>query len=168
MEGKTLIASFIKSVSSIKTILDIGAGNGTYSDLISSYNIRVDKLDAVEVWEPCVYQFNLFNKYDNVFIEDARTFNNFNYDLVIFGDVLEHMSKEEAQSLWDKAASQARFGIISIPTIHYPQGKLLGNPYEVHVKEDWSTSEVLESFPFIVNHKEYSVVSVFFADFRKK
>lgn len=167
-QGKDLIASFVKDISEIKTVLDIGAGHGTYSKLFKQHDISFDRIDAIEVWKPYIEMFGLHNQYDNVFNVDARSFDDFSYDLVIFGDVLEHMSKEDAQSLWTKAAGQARFGVISIPTVHYHQGPEMGNPFQIHVKPDWSVEEVLESFSNIIKHQEYSLVSVFFADFRKK
>jgi hypothetical protein len=39
--------------------------------------------------------------------------------------------------------------VISIPIHHCPQGAWGGNPYEIHVKDDWTHQEVMESFPGI-------------------
>jgi hypothetical protein len=163
--GKAESAQWVLD-QNIKTALDVGPGRGTYSDLFQEHGISLDKLDAVEVWEPYVVKHNLASKYTNVFIEDIRKFDNFDYDLIIFGDVLEHMTKEEAISVWNKASNQARYAIISIPTVHYPQGEADGNPYEEHVKDDWTAQEVLDTFPQISSHFESGVVGVFFAKFR--
>ena len=51
-----------------------------------------------------------------------RLIDDFDYDLVIFGDVLEHMTEEDAVKLWNKVSKQARAAIIAIPIIQYPQG----------------------------------------------
>ena len=152
--------------NNVKTILDVGAGKGMYYDALEYYaHKRLHQFDALEVWEPYIKKYDLLSKYDNVYIEDVRAWDNFNYDLVILGDVLEHMTKEEAIEVWSRICKQAKYAVISIPIIHYPQGESEGNPYQVHVKEDWTTKEVLETFDHIVDHIEYKVVGVFFAQF---
>ena len=70
-------------------------------------------------------------------------------DLVIFGDILEHMEKEQSQELVAKALKKSKLVIISIPVKHSPQGAWGGNPFEIHVKDNWTHEEVLESFPNI-------------------
>lgn len=163
--GKQESAEWVVS-QNIKTILDIGPGYGTYSDLFKSHGIELDIIDSVEIWEPYVDRYGLKDKYNNVFVEDVRKWDNFDYDLVIFGDVLEHMTKEEAIAVWDKASKAAKHAIISIPTIHYPQGEFEGNPYEEHVKDDWTAQEVLDTFPGIISYLESGSIGVFFATFK--
>lgn len=152
--------------NNINSILDVGAGSGTYQHLLHSNGMKIDKLDALEVWKPYIEQYSLASRYDRVIQEDARNHNDFDYDLVILGDVLEHMSKEDAVALWSKVSGKAKHAIISIPIIHYPQGHLDGNPYEEHVKDDWTTEEVLETFEGIVDHQEFATIGVFYATFR--
>ena len=41
------------------TILDVGPGEGTYYNLLNDY---FTNMDAVEVWEPYINQYNLRNK----------------------------------------------------------------------------------------------------------
>ena len=55
-------------------------------------------------------------------------------DLSLFGDILEHMTKEEAQDVMDKTLATSRLVLVSIPIIHYPQEPFEGNPYQRHVK----------------------------------
>ena len=162
VDGKVETKDWILK-NNIKTILDIGPGQGTYANLL--VDVSLDKIDGVEVWEPYVERFNLEDKYTNVFVSDVREWEDFDYDLVIFGDVLEHMTKEESLIVWEKASKMAKHAIISIPIVHYPQGAWEGNPYEEHVKDDWSTDEVLETFSNIVEHDEYTNVGVFYATF---
>lgn len=147
-----------------KTILDVGAGNGTYVNLIKDIRKSV-KIDAIEVWEPYIDLYELRLKYDNVFMKDVREHDDFAYDVVIFGDVLEHMSKEDAIAVWNKASKQAKYAIISIPIIHMPQGHEHGNPYEEHIKDDWTTEEVLESFSHISAYETFRLVGTFIGDF---
>lgn len=161
-DGKKDTLEFAKN-NEIKTVLDVGAGRGMYYDTLK--NIEIFPFDALEVWEPYIAKYDLLSKYDNVYSKDVREWDKFDYDLVILGDILEHMTKEEAVEVWNRICKQAKYAVISIPIIHYPQGESEGNPYQVHVKEDWSTKEVLETFDHIVDYIEYKVVGVFFAKF---
>lgn len=147
------------------TVLDVGAGQGVYLDLIRQGLGAGVVVNAVEVWQPYIDQFNLENRYDKLFVMDVRQMTNFKYDLIILGDVLEHMSEESAVELWDRISQQAKCAIISIPIIHYHQDAINGNPYEVHVEEDWNTERVLSTFKGIVEHKEFPVTGVFIAKF---
>ena len=165
-EGKPYAIEKIVEINP-STILDIGAGRGAYATILFPY-LPNTIFDAVEVWEPYVDQFGLKRKYRNVFIEDARNHEDFNYDLVIFGDVLEHMKEQDAVDLWNRASSQSTFGLISIPTVHMPQDEIDGNPYEIHEEEDWSTERVLEKFKGIVEYRVFEQTGVFIAYFGEK
>ena len=57
------------------------------------------------------------------------------------------MTVGEAQEVWRRCAEAARRAVyLSIPVVHYPQEPIEGNPYEVHVEEDWSHDKVLARF----------------------
>lgn len=149
----------------VTTIIDVGAGSGTYSDALKLTDYK-GSIDAVEVWQPYIDEFNLNKKYKKVWAEDVRDFDQFHHDLAIFGDVLEHMSIDEALEVWDKASQHCAFGVISIPIIHYHQHAINGNPYEKHIKEDWSHEEVMATFPHIVDSWQGNVVGAYWAKFR--
>jgi cyclopropane fatty-acyl-phospholipid synthase-like methyltransferase len=162
-EGKPYAISKILEINP-NSVLDVGAGRGVYATIMFPYLPQVP-FDAVEVWEPYIEKFNLKSKYRNIYTEDARTFDNFDYDLVIYGDVLEHMPKEDALDLWDKTSKQARYSLISIPIVHMPQKEIDGNPYEVHEEEDWSVESVLKEFHSIIEYKAFDQTGVFIAKF---
>jgi hypothetical protein len=163
--NKGYTIEYIKSNINPLTVLDVGVGAGIYSDIIRKQIDYPVHLTGVEAWEPYIEEFDLLNKYDVLDLQDIRDRENFDYDLVIFGDVLEHMSKEEALGVWNKASMQAKWGIISVPIIHYHQGPAFGNPYEIHVEEDWNTQDVLNHFPHITAYKEFEITGVFIAKF---
>lgn len=51
-------------------------------------------------------------------------------DVVILGDVAEHMTEGEALRLWGRCAEAARRAVyLSIPIVHYPQQEIEGNPH---------------------------------------
>lgn len=166
-ENKPWASEKIKEINP-KSVLDVGAGQGVYLDLIRRDLGKNVNVVAVEVWKPYVDEFRLHQRYNQVIEMDVRDVENFFYDLVIFGDILEHMSEEDALKLWEKVSGQAKYAIISIPIVHYHQEAINGNPYEVHVEEDWTTDRVLEKFSNIVEYKEFSVTGVFIAKFKGK
>jgi hypothetical protein len=138
-ENDTFVRHFVAE-NNIGLVLDVGTGQGTYSDLLKN---QVEVIDGIEVWKPYIEQYDLNAKYDALWEMDARKFD-FSpdsnglgdpYDLVIFGDVLEHMTREESMALWYRAGKHARYCMLSVPIVHYPQGAEFGNPHEVHVQE---------------------------------
>jgi hypothetical protein len=130
------------------TVLDIGPGVGTYAKLLAGP--QVARLTGVEIFEPYVHTYRLREYYDEIIIGDARIVDLPEADVVILGDVAEHMSAEDALALWERAGQAARRAVyLSIPIVHYPQGEIEGNPHEHHVVEDWEHDSVLEAFPGI-------------------
>lgn len=154
LEGKAWALSVIHAsypdASAPLKFLDIGAGGGTWLDLIKPHFMH-SHWTAIEVWEPNIARFALRDRYDEVIVRDAReTYLDDDFDIVILGDVLEHMSQEDALKLWRKclAITRARHGLVigSMPCIHYPQGAHDGNPYERHIKDDWTADEINKTF----------------------
>lgn len=146
-------------------ILDIGAGSGTY---VNRYSAQLPKSKctwhAVEVWEPYIDKYQLRDKYSDVYLKDARDFANAldtYYDIAFVGDVAEHMTKEEAQKLIGQLVENCGLVLMSIPIIHYPQGEYEGNPYEEHIKDDWSHDEVMASFDHIFDHGVAGEIGVY-------
>jgi predicted TPR repeat methyltransferase len=153
-QGKTQIIDWVNQYSEINTILDVGCGVGTYATLLKENCPKTQDAEwwGIEVWTPYIDKYNLNSLYDHIINVDAREvdWGQFpNLDLVIFGDILEHMEKEQSQELVAKALKKSKLVIISIPVKHSPQGAWGGNPFEIHVKDNWTHEEVLSSFPNI-------------------
>lgn len=166
--GKKQIRQWAET-KKINRVLDIGCGMGTYATLLKIERQVLNDAEwwGVEAWKQYITQFNLESLYDTVINEDARklNWNSFpNFDLVIFGDVLEHMTKEESKELVIQALSKSKYVVISIPIVYSPQDEHEGNPFEVHVKPDWSHTEVLETFPNIVSSWEGKKIGVYFLE----
>ena len=145
------LAWFVKNQQQIQTVVDIGPGSGTYINLIKEQaGCCVDtRWIGVEIWEPYIHQFRLRERYNEVINADVRTVNwqQLNPDVVIAGDVLEHMTKLDAVILVDRILSVAKTLIVSIPIRHMPQDEhAYENPHEAHIKDDWSHEEVMETW----------------------
>lgn len=127
------------------SVLDVGPGMGRYSFLtkqITSCNI-----DAVEIESQYVERYNLKEKYNNIFISDIKTFCNnnpgMNYDVVIFGDILEHMFRSEAFDVLDFVLYRSKYVYCTWP-INFLQNDWQGQQSEIH-KSNFSINHLLEA-----------------------
>lgn len=148
-EGKDITLQWVKE-HDIKNVLDIGAGSGTYKKLFLKNKLHLNaSWTAIEAWEPYIKDFNLRELYNHVIHSDVRKCDIKslgNFDITFMGDVLEHITKEEAVALVDSVMMISKYAVISIPIVHWPQGERHGNPFEIHVKDDWSDEEVRSTF----------------------
>ena len=135
---------FIDNVPLSTRILDVGAGQGTYSDLLRNLGYR---MDAVEIWAPYVDQFNLRAKYDNVYVGDILTFDVRPYDFIILGDVLEHIPTDEATNLLTEFDLMEKRFLVAVPYMMPQDGEEYGNEYETHHQEDLTPDVMLERYP---------------------
>jgi len=124
-----------------ETCLDVGACDGKWSDLLGGYL----KMDAVEIFGPNISEHELAKKYNNVFCGSILNFEYKWYDLIIFGDVLEHMSVQDAQIVLKYASTRCRDFLIGIPFL-YAEEELYGNPWERHIQDDLTPELFQERF----------------------
>lgn len=132
-------------------LLDIGAGSGTYAGLLAQEMSPwlLPHMTAVEIHEPYVGRFGLRRLYDEVVVADARTVTFPRAEVVILGDVLEHVPLDDAIALWRKAREAATVAVfLSLPIVEWPQGESEGNPHEAHV-ETWDHDTVIGLLPGI-------------------
>jgi SAM-dependent methyltransferase len=124
-------------------ILDIGSGSGTYSDYLKPLGYL--NLDCVEVFQDYIDMFNLNSKYNLVINEDVTKLKiDFSkYDLIIIGDVLEHISEYDAKSLLKKLS--VTNVIVAVP-FESPQGESYNNMYEIHLQDDLTLINFFERF----------------------
>jgi tRNA1(Val) A37 N6-methylase TrmN6 len=124
------------------TILDLGAGCGTYSDLLKS---KFTNMDAVEIHQPYIDQYDLKNKYNNVYNENALNFEFDYYDIIILGDILEHIDEREGIELIEKLYKKCNELIIGIP-FNSEQGVHFDNIYEIHLQAELTNESFLEKY----------------------
>jgi SAM-dependent methyltransferase len=145
----------IKNNQNINSVLDLGCGAGTYIKLFKEKTNLLSHATwtGIEVWEPYITQYKLSERYHTLINHDIRNLDFFKlgkFDLCFLGDVLEHMTKEESVEVVMNVLNYCKYVIVSIPVVHMPQGIHENNPYEIHVKDDWSDIEVKETFPHII------------------
>ena len=136
------------------TILDVGAGEGTYYNLLTYWFLYID---AVEVFKPNIDNYNLEKKYRKVYNCDIRDFKYDFYDIVIFGDIIEHLEVSEAQEVLKYACEHSKEVIVAVP-YKYEQGIVDDNIYEIHKQADLTPEIMEERYPmlkFLVGNDEY-------------
>ena len=137
--GKSEVIAWIREhFSPSATILDVGACDGKWRDYLSEYT-----MDAVEVWTPSAEAIK--DKYRTVFNENIVGLKYKKYDLIIFGDIIEHLSIEDAQTVLEYAKKKCTDMIVAVPFL-YPQGALYGNPYEIHIQDDLTAENFNERY----------------------
>lgn len=112
-----------------KTVLDVGVGCGTYSDLLRTDEHWI----GIEAWKPYVSKYQLRSKYDEILIADFRLAEIPHVDLAIVGDCIEHVSLGQGREFIDRLKGCAKNIILVVPLGEYPQGEVDSNPFEAHV-----------------------------------
>ena len=127
------------------TVLDVGAGCGTYYNLLHDY---FKTIHAVEVFKLNIDNFELEKKYETVFNTDIKDFEYGFYAIIIFGDIIEHLTVEEAQKVLKYAYDRCDEMVVAIP-YEMEQGICEDNVYEIHKQPDLTPENVLERYPML-------------------
>jgi hypothetical protein len=134
------------------SILDVGMGFGKWGflvrdtfDVMLSQNFRKSgwkiNMTGVEVFDKCItsIQKELYNKIIKKDVFDAlKEFGR--YDLIIMGDVIEHIEKEKAYTLLNELFKHTENILISTPLGFMPQGAWAGNEKEIH-QSGWELAD---------------------------
>ncbi|MDD9877458.1 MAG: class I SAM-dependent methyltransferase [Magnetovibrio sp.] len=138
-------------------IVDVGPGLGVYARLFRDLTGTATWV-GVEAWAPYVEAYGLREWYDDIVVADVRYLDFAKLgtaDVILFGDVLEHMSAAEAADVLARAGAQARLMVMSIPLGPWPQDEIDGNPFEAHVEDNLSNAEVQDLIPGICGGQAY-------------
>lgn len=150
------MADLIVRINPQKT-LDVGMGFGTYGVLIREYldlwdNANESKmyewkrtLDGIEIFEKYITPTHRF-LYDNIYIGDARAIIptlKKRYNLVIFMDVIEHLTLADGKKLLSNILAISDNVIVSTPRNAKEQGAQYGNEHERHISQ-WNEKDFKE------------------------
>ena len=120
-------------------ILDVGACDGNWRRLLPEY----PNMDAVEAYGP---NLGLLHGYRAVYHADIRDFAYSAYDLIILGDIIEHLTVPDAQKVLTYAAERCSDMVVAVPFL-YHQGAIYGNPFEVHIQDDLTAENFAVRYP---------------------
>jgi hypothetical protein len=126
-------------------ILDVGPGCGTYGKLLG---LNFNNIDACEIFEPYIDEFKLHNIYRCVHNMDVLDIDLMDYDYVIFGDVIEHLSIDNAKMILEALDENLIYCMVAVPYC-MEQGEVGGNIYETHLQDDLTHEIFLERYPMM-------------------
>lgn len=126
-------------------ILDVGAGEGTYYNYLNDY---FKEIYAVEIFKPNIKNYSLNKKYKKVYNIDIKDFKYNKYDIIIFGDIIEHLTIKEAQEVLKYAYNRCKEMIVAVP-YELEQGIAEDNIYEIHKQADLTPDIMKERYPFL-------------------
>lgn len=134
----------LENIPTGSSILDLGVGCGTYSDMLKKYGYW---MEGVEVHKPYIEQYDLINKYDNLHNVNLLDFKSWSHhSLVILGDVLEHLSISDAKYIINKYLEDNSNLLIAVPFL-MEQDVYEGNIYEIHLQPDLTPQVMEERYP---------------------
>jgi len=125
-----------------QSVLDIGPGAGKYGRLVRAASPKA-RIEAVEIDRSYIKEFKLNDVYDRVHINSIQKFveshYDTTYDLVIFGDVIEHLKKSEGQDVLNFFVYRCKHIIVQWPH-GYVQNTWEGHVHENHISV-WGKSD---------------------------
>lgn len=126
-------------------VVDVGAGEGTWVKLLRPVAPTGTLFVAFEIWGPYTLEYDYASLYDSHRIADIRVVDPvlFSADLVIFGDVLEHMPKHDARHVLRRATRHSNHVLVCNPVRHCEFEGPGGNPYDGHKLQNlWSEPDM--------------------------
>lgn len=148
--GKTIFLDWVlANVERSEKILDVGFGGGVYGKILKAF--YYENIDGIDAWGENINEMGLNFIYDNIFIENVLNFDFDYYDLIIMGDVLEHMSLEDSKSLLNRFITEEKVSklFIQVPYMYENHEEWQGNPYEVHIQDEINEEYMEREFPFL-------------------
>jgi 2-polyprenyl-3-methyl-5-hydroxy-6-metoxy-1,4-benzoquinol methylase len=100
-------------------ILDVGAGYGKHGVLLREYLDPTPVVHGVEAWEPYVDAHRLRGIYDHLYVRNILDFTDvelLSYDLVVMGDVIEHLEKQDGIDFINRVSG---WMVIATPAVHF-------------------------------------------------
>ncbi len=147
--GKIIFLDWLfKNVKKNERILDVGFGSGVYGKLMKAFYYK--NIDGVDVWPRDIEKMGLNYIYDNIYIENVLDFEFDHYDLIIMGDVLEHIPLKESKELLNKFINgKASKLFIQVPYMYENHNAWHDNPNEIHEQDEINKEYMEKEFPFL-------------------
>lgn len=138
------IAEIIKLILP-KTFLDLGAGAGKYGSMIREIDPSIESI-AVEVEKDYLEKFDICSIYHKIWnipvinLIQPEYFDS-RFDIVMAGDILEHLKKSEGIDLLNFLIYRSRWIIVEFPH-RYLQNAVNGYNSEAHISI-WTENDFL-------------------------
>lgn len=133
----------------VTTVLDVGADQGKYRILLDEF----PHVDGCEIWGASIRENELDKIYNYVYNVDVvkfveqQAFHAAWYDVVIFGDVLEHISRDDAKQTLKRVYHNPHCDVIVVVPFQSHQDYAKNNPYQVHLQDDLTLDLMAAEYP---------------------
>jgi len=130
-----------------KSVLDVGAGAGKYGRMVKGI-LPLTRIVGIEPTKVYIEKYKLAECYDQIHEETLREYCARNsgdrYDVVLFGDVLEHFFRSEAIDFIDYFLYRSEWVVVIFPS-RMPQDDVEGNAFEIH-KSNFGLMDLVDKF----------------------
>jgi len=145
--GKDIIINYIlEHVKKADAILDVGFGSGIYGKLLNEKGYH--NIDGIDIYGGELEGTGLDSIYRTIFIEDIQTFKFNHYNLIIMGDILEHLPLQNAKFILKKLSLKCDHLMVSVP-YQFSQNGTLSNPYEKHEQPEITREYMTLHYPYL-------------------
>ena len=136
------------------SVLDIGAGDGLWGFLARRYcdtyraidpTLKQTRIDCIEIFGAYITDIHR-QVYNHIYTGDCLDLvpsTGKHYDLIICGDVLEHMERAKGRKLLDLIREHGRHAFVITPVKWTPSSNHFGNEHEIH-RELWTATQLAE------------------------
>ena len=165
-EVRNLLQKYIKK--GMTKFLDIGAGSGKYGDMLNSLRTWEKNdffMDAIEPDVEYAGEYKLHEIYNHLYYDTVQSFS-FAYptyctNVVIFGDVLEHLPKSRGIDVLEHFIYRSNFVIVVVPILLVQFSEK--HPAENHISI-WQEGDFLKYSARVIykNNKILAIIPGFF------
>lgn len=130
-----------------KRVLDVGPGSGKWAKVLGDRPRRPhagEHWTGLEVFPRYVLDYDLTSLYDRIVVDDVRRAGDVigsGFDLIILGDILEHLEPAEARDVAALLRGSGAALLVAGPIVRFEQGSWGGNDHEAHLwhptVDDW-------------------------------
>jgi hypothetical protein len=117
------------------TVVDFGAGRGLMGQLCRDAlgsDVHLTAVEGCPSTIPLLHKSGIYNQVDEALINDWVVKNKEPFDLAIYGDVLEHLTRRQAFAALSETLRFARNVIVNVPLRNLQQDGSEANPLEEH------------------------------------
>lgn len=133
---------FARQLRNIKTILDVGCGDGDFMQIINSD--RIFHVTGVDLFGPYLDKAKATGAYKQIVAEDVRQLSASakSYECVTCSQVVEHLKKDESEAMMDAFEKIAtKKIIIGVPNGEYIREEAVdGNDLQKH-QSSWTPAD---------------------------
>ncbi len=161
----------ILSKIKVERFLDIGAGNGKYGALVQQTHPNSHRI-GLEIEEAYIQTYGLQHYYQELWcmsVEDLISAKpNEDYDLIIFGDTIEHLRKSVGIDLLNFLIYHTKYLLVLFPE-QLLQGAWEGHQQEAHISV-WTNND-FSAFDHVFLHrarKDFAAINGYLLDRSKE